>query len=249
MKTYLFYVLILIFSSELYSGQVVIGSANTSAGAILKLDTNSKALRIPLLSVTDRSSTVLPIPSPALGVMLYNTNTDITNDIASSITYWASDNRYHSQITATSTEDIISSSKIPTLVFTAAVGQKPYTASGSTAGGAYTTTKLTSAEILVDNYFGWNIGTNQYKVPSTGTYIVEFISEMSCTNGAGTSQHRLLKNGTNINSILGRYVVNRMYTALIETGNFTANDLLTFQYIFTANNYRMEAGTINIYKY
>ncbi|MDH6250620.1 hypothetical protein M2347_000347 [Chryseobacterium sp. H1D6B] len=250
MRTYLFYALILIFSSELYFGQVVIGSTNISAGAILKLDTNSKALRIPRLSVTNRTSTTTPIPSPALGVMIYNTNMDITNDITPSITYWASDNRYHSQTTPTATENIISSAQIPLLIFTAAIGQKPYTALGSSAGGSYTTVALTSSEILVDKYFGWNSGTNQYKVPSTGTYVVEFISEMSnSTNTGGTSVNRLLKNGTSIIAIAGRFVINRMYTTLISTQNFTANDLITFQYIFTANSYRIESGTINIYKY
>jgi hypothetical protein len=250
MRTYLFYALILIFSTELYFGQVVIGSTNISAGAILKLDTNSKALRIPQLAVTNRNSTTTPIPSPALGVMLYNTNMDITNDITPSITYWASDNRYHSQTTSNATENIISSAQIPLLIFTAAIGQKPYTVLGNSSGGSYTTVTLTSTEILVDKYFGWNSGTSQYKVPSTGTYVVEFISEMSnSTNTGGTSINRLLKNGVNINSIFGRFVVNRMYTTLINTQNFAINDFLTFQYIYTADNYRIESGTINIYKY
>lgn len=250
MRTYLSYLLILIFSTQLYFGQVVIGSTNISAGAILKLDANNKALRIPNLSVTNSSSTTLPIPSPAVGVMLYNTNMDITNNITPSITYWASDNKYHSQSTSTATESIISSAQIPLLIFTAAIGQKPYVLLGSTAGGASTTVTLTSSEILVDKYFGWNSGTSQYKVPSTGTYVVEFITVMSNSiNSGGTSVNRLLKNGTNIISISGRFVVDRMYTTLISTQSFSVNDLLSFQYIFTANNYRIESGTINIYKY
>lgn len=250
MKNTFFYIFILVLFSHFYFGQVVIGSDNVSAGAILKLDANNKALRIPNLSVTNRANTTTPIPSPALGVMLYNTNMDISNDITPSITYWASDNQYHSQATSTATENIISSAQIPLLIFTASVSQKPYTVLGTAGGGAATPLTLTTQEILVDEYSGWDVGTNQYKIPSTGTYVVEFISVMSnSANSGGTSTNRLSNNGTNISFISGRFVLNRMYTTLISTQNLTMGNLLALQYSYTAGNYRMESGTVNIYKY
>ncbi|WP_123868179.1 hypothetical protein [Chryseobacterium lactis] len=250
MKAKLFYLSILLFMAQFYFGQVVIGSANVSAGAILKLDANNKALRIPSLSVTDKTSITTPIPAPAVGVMLYNTTMDINNDLTPSIAYWGSDNKYHSQATSTATESIISSANIPLLIFTAAITQKPYTVLGTASAGAPTPLTLGAQEILVDKYSGWDLATNQYKVPATGIYVVEFISVMSnAANSGGTSTNRLLNNGSYIGFISGRFVLNRMYTTLISTRSLTVNHLLSFQYSFTAGNYRMESGTVNIYKY
>ncbi|AZB18093.1 hypothetical protein EG352_10055 [Chryseobacterium indologenes] len=250
MKTRLFCLSFLLFVSQLYLGQFVIGSTNVSPGAIVKLDANNKALRIPNLAITARNSTTTPITAPALGVLLYNTSMDINNDLTPSLAYWGSDNQYHSQATSTATESIISSANIPLLIFSANIGQKPYTVLGTASGGSATPLTLTSQEILVDKYSGWNLGTSQYTVPSTGIYLVEFVSVMSNTaNSGGTSTNRLLDNGSFIGFVSGRFVLNRMYTTLINTRNLTVNHLLSFQYSYTAGNYRMESGTINIYKY
>ncbi|MBV8328704.1 hypothetical protein [Chryseobacterium sp.] len=250
MKATLFYLFTFLLFTPFYFGQLVIGSTNVSTGAVLKLDANNKALRIPNLTISNKASTVAPIPSPALGVMLYNTTMDITNDLTPSITYWASDNQYHSEATSTATESIISSTHVPLLIFTAAVTQKPYTVLGTAGGGGATPLTLTSQEVLVDKYWGWNFSTNQYTVPSTGIYAIEFVSIMSnAANSGGTSTNRLSRNGSNISFISGRFVLNRMYTTLISTQNLNVNDILAFQYSFTAGNYRIESGTVNIYKY
>ncbi len=110
---------------------------------------------------------------------------DINNDLTPSLAYWGSDNQYHSQATSTATESIISSTNIPLLIFSANIGQKPYTVLGTASGGSATPLTLTSQEILVDKYSGWNLGTSQYTVPSTGIYLVEFVSVMSNTANSG----------------------------------------------------------------
>ncbi|ANF51882.1 hypothetical protein A0O34_15790 [Chryseobacterium glaciei] len=234
------------------SAQVIIGSANSSPAAILKLDANNKALRIPNLSVTNRTNAVTPILSPANGVMIYNTNTDINNDIAKGITYWGSDSKYHSQASYSATEAVISSSQIPLLIFSAAIGQKPNVPVGFTAGGGYTVLNLSTPEILFDKYLGWNMTNNQFKIPSTGIYMLEFVTDMSNTgNNGGTPVLRITKGGTTLISISGRFnnVSNRMYTTLITTQNLSVNDLLDFRYVYTDNNYSIQTGTLNIYKY
>ncbi|QBA19688.1 hypothetical protein EU348_00305 [Chryseobacterium indologenes] len=234
------------------NAQMVIGSANVSQSAILKLDSNNKALRVPSLSVTDNADAASPIASPATGVMFYNTNSNTASDIIKGITYWGSDNKYHHQANAASTDDIIAAANIPLLIFSAAVGQKATVPIGSAGGGAFTTLTLTPSEILFDKYAGWNSSTSQYKIPSTGIYMLEFISEMSNTgNNGGTTTHNILKGTTSLISAFGRdnLINNRMYTTIISTQNLILNDLMTFKYIYTANNYRIESGTINIYKY
>ncbi|NML72357.1 hypothetical protein HHL23_21590 [Chryseobacterium sp. RP-3-3] len=236
------------------NAQVVIGSSNVSLAAILKLDANNKALRIPNLSITSRTSTTIPIVSPVSGLTIYNTNTDIVNNIAKGITYWGSDNQYHSQATPTATEAAISSSQIPLLIFSAAIGQKPITPLGSAFGGSRVALTLTTPEIIMDKYSGWNVSTSEYKIPATGIYMIEFVANMSNTgNVGGTTILELYKAGitTLIATSYGGFnpLTNRMYTTLTTTQNLTVNELLNFKYWFTANNYRMESGTLNIYKY
>ncbi|MFC5875218.1 hypothetical protein ACFP3I_21905 [Chryseobacterium arachidis] len=83
-------------------------------------------------------------------------------------------------------------------------------------------------------------------------YMIEFITEMSNTgNNGGTTVHTLLRGASGLATSYGRdnTINNRMYTTTILTTNLTLNDLLTFQYIYTANNYRIQTGTLNIYKY
>lgn len=236
------------------NAQVVIGSGNVSLPAILKLDANNKALRIPNLSVTSRTNAVTPIVSPVSGLAIYNTNMDIVNNIAKGITYWGSDNQYHSQATSTATEAAISSSQIPLLIFSAAIGQKPITPLGSAFGGSNVALTLTAPEIIIDKYFGWNNSTNEYKIPANGIYMIEFVANMSNTgNAGGTTVLLLYKAGTAtlVTQSLGGFnpLTNRMYTTLTTTQNLILNELLNFKYWFTANNYRMESGTLNIYKY
>ncbi|EJL74036.1 hypothetical protein [Chryseobacterium populi] len=245
-------ILLLGVMMTMFNAQVVIGSTNVSQAAILKLDSNSKALRIPGLSITNRTNTVTPVASPAVGLFFYNTSSDAGNDIAKGIGYWGSDNRYHSQATFTATEEIISTSQIPLLVFSAAIGQKPITSLGSAAGGAFTKLTLSAAEIIIDKYSGWVTAANQYKIPASGIYMIEFITDMSNTgNNGGTTTQNILKGTANFASSYGRdnVINNRMYTTTISTQNLTVNDLLTFEYTYTANNYRIQSGTLNIYKY
>ncbi|MBB4805922.1 hypothetical protein HNP38_001194 [Chryseobacterium defluvii] len=232
--------------------QVVIGSGSVSPAAILKLDSNNKALRIPNLSITNRTDAANPIGSPAVGLMLYNTNTSISNDIAKGISYWGSDNRYHSAATPASTDEIISTSQIPLLVFSAAIGQKPVIASGSAVGGVPATLMLATSEILFDKFDGWNSTTSKYSIPSAGIYMLEFITEMSNTgNNGGTTLQEIIKGTTSLASAYGRdnIINNRMYTTVITTQGLAMNDLLAFKYSYTANNYRIQSGTLNIYKY
>ncbi|KYH06632.1 hypothetical protein A1704_23410 [Chryseobacterium cucumeris] len=234
------------------NAQMVIGSSNVSQSAILKLDSNNKALRVPNLSVTDNADAASPIASPATGVMFYNTNSNTANDIIKGITYWGSDSKYHHQANATSTDDIIATENIPLLIFSAAVGQKATIPIGSAGGGSSTTLTLTPSEIIFDKYVGWNSSTSQYKVPSTGIYMLEFITEMSnIGNNGGTTIQEIFKGSSSLVSAFGRdnVINNRMYTTVISTQNMTLSDLMTFKYLYTANNYRIESGTINIYKY
>lgn len=245
-------ILLLGLITAMFNAQVVIGSANISQAAILKLDSNTKALRIPSLSVTNREDAVTPIASPAVGVFFYNTNSDAGNDIAKGIGYWGSDSKYHSQATFTSTEEVISTSQIPLLIFSAAIGQKPITPLGSAAGGANTKLALTAAEIVIDKYSGWITASNQYKIPASGIYMLEFVTEMSNTgNNGGTTIQNILRGATNVAGSYGRdnTINNRMYTTTIITQSLTVSDLLIFEYGYTANNYRIQSGTLNIYKY
>lgn len=240
------------FIVSLANAQVVIGSSSVSQSAILKLDSSNKALRIPALSVANKADTSTPITNPATGVILYNTNDNIASDIAKGLTHWGSDNNYYSQATASSSEKIIQSTHIPILIFSAAIGIKPIIAAGSSAGGGFTDLTLTSSEILFDKYSGWNNSNNQYLTPSSGIYMIEFVTEMSNTgNIGGTTLQMILRGTSGLASSYGRdsTINNRMYTTTMVSTNLALNDLLTFKYIYTANNYRIQTGTLNIYKY
>lgn len=227
------------------NAQVVIGSYNITPAAMLKLDSNEKALKVPVLSILNKTDGASPISSPANGIMVYNSNNNIAANIGKSLSWWKSNNEYCFQANNSLIQESISDSHIPVLIFSARSGQKPIIAVGN---AGFTNVILSDSEIQLDYYSGWN--SNQYKISREGQYIVEFISEISAPDG-GTLSNRLITNGTNMPLIRGRYIptLSRAFATNISAHNFTANTILNFAYQYTNSNYRLESGTINIYKY
>lgn len=241
---------ILFFTTSFYWAQVVIGSSNVTSAAMLKLDHNTKAMRLPVLSVTNSSNSLTPVPSPTNGLLFYNSTTNIPNNIGRTLTYWSSDNQYHFQGTKNIAWQMINTARIPVLIFSAKIGQKPVT----TTTGA-TDVTLIPSEILEDTFSGWNPTTNRYNISMAGVYSAEFIPEISRSTTGGTLGNALITVTGMPNLILANDLVpfiNTILKAFPITGlmfNSTANVNIQFSYAANAANYRLNSGTINIYKH
>ncbi|WP_129056407.1 MULTISPECIES: hypothetical protein [unclassified Chryseobacterium] len=236
------------------NAQMVIGSDQVSDAAILKLDMANKALKIPLLSIPSKNNTQVPVQNPARGLLLYNTNPIISDNLDDEVSYWGNAGQYYSITTVNGIEDVIHDSNIPLMIFSTTVGQKNNIACGAGACSGWTWTSFnpTSAEILIDSYTAWNTGNNTYTIPATDTYVIEYNTNISnSSNGDGTSSQNIYRNGNSMNNVSGRYVTltNRAYTTVMLIQEFTKGDVVDFKYVYTQNNYRLETGTVNIYKY
>lgn len=241
--------LILLFIICIGRAQVVIGSSNVTPAAMLKLDSNVKALRIPALSITAKTDALTPIPSPANGLMLYNTNSNIPNEIGKSLAYWGSDNQYHFQ----GTQNIINSmvDRSPILVFSAKIGQKP---PFSTAVPK-PVVSLTSSEILKDTYGGWS--ANKYTISKAGIYTMEFVAELYDNSGSARWGQTHIELTPNISpnffeACVASFVplLGRACPSSILVYNLPANTRIEFKYVTNVlNSSRLNSGTINIYKH
>ncbi|ROI05112.1 hypothetical protein EGI16_07270 [Chryseobacterium sp. G0240] len=236
------------------SGQVVIGSDQVSEASILKLDMENRALKIPVLSIPSKGDIQNPVLNPARGLLLYNTSYLISENLDEGVAYWGNNNQYYSLTTRQGIEDIINDSHIPLMIFSTTVGQKNNIpcGAGTCSGWTWTPFNPTAAEILIDSYTAWNTGNNTYTIPVTDTYVIEYSTNISnSSNGDGTSSQNIYNNGSNINNAAGRYIstTNRAYTTVMMVRELTKGDVLDFKYVYTQNNYRLQTGTVNIYKY
>lgn len=247
-------ILSLFFFIKFLTAQVVIGSDKVSDAALLKLDMENRAFKIPLLPVTSKLDTQNPVQNPARGLLMYNTSHAISDNLDQEVSYWSGAGGYYSMTTAQGIVDVINDSKIPLMIFSTTVGQKNNIACGAGACSGWTWTPFdpTAAEILIDSFSAWNTSNNTFTVPATDTYVIEYSTNISNnTNGDGTSTQVIYRNGNNVNSSSGRYITstNRAYTTVMVVQELTEGDALDFKYVFTQNNYRLQTGTINIYKY
>ncbi|MBV8326519.1 hypothetical protein [Chryseobacterium sp.] len=236
------------------AAQMVIGSDQVSEAAILKLDMENKALKLPVLSISSKGNDQTPVLHPARGLLMYNTNQTISENLDNEVSYWGAAGQYYSLTTAQGIEDVINDSDIPLMIFSTAVGPKNNIACGAGACSGWTWTPFnpTSAEILIDSYTAWNIGNNTYTIPATDTYVIEYNTNISnSSNGDGTSSQAIYRNGGAINNAAGRYITStsRAYTTVMIVQEFTKGDVLDFKYVYTQNNYQLQTGMVNIYKY
>lgn len=241
------YYLFLIFTVCFCKAQVVIGSSNITPAAMLKLDSNIKGLRIPVFSITNNSDAVTPIPAPANGLMIYNTNISLPNGIARSIGYWGGDSKYHFQGTRDIARRTVASGRIPVLIFSAKIGPKPIITTGSAQ------VSLTETEILEDTYFGWSSSSNQYNISMTGVYTIEFIGQISHASGASYGFVDILRNGASLNAGCAAPFISSLNKSFpsshVTVNNITANNNLRFEYKLDVTNFKLESGTINIYQH
>jgi len=234
--------------------QMVIGSTDISSAAVLKIDIPDTAMKIPILSVAAKNNGQNPVSNPARGLLIYNTNKLISDNLIDGATYWGDNNQYYSFTTRQGIIDVINDSRIPLMVFSTTVGQKANVGcgAGTCSGWQWSPFDPTSSEILIDSFSAWNTGNNSYTIPLTDTYVIEYSTNISnSSNGDGTSAQNIYKNGISANVASGRFisVTNRAYTTVMMVQGFNAGDVLNFKYIYTQNNYRLQTGTINIYKY
>lgn len=247
MYKFLFFLFFTI-SVSICRAQVVIGSSNVTPSAMLKLDSNTKALRIPGFSIINSTDALAPISSPANGLMVYNTSSDIFNGIDKALAYWGSDGQYHFQGSTNIADNITDKDRIPILVFSANIGQKENISGAS----IYRTIPLTNDEILIDTHFAWD--NDKYIFPKNGVYTIEILVDLnkdSTNNTVGTVN--VIYSGTTVATNAQRVVppLNRGAIPVTLTRNFSANSNVTFNYRFDlgAGNYRIESGTINIYRH
>ncbi|KFF20102.1 hypothetical protein [Chryseobacterium sp. JM1] len=241
-------VFILTFIVYICQAQVVIGSGNVTPGAMLKLDSHVKGLRIPVLSITNKTSTVTPVLSPANGLIFYNTNTDIANNIGETLAYWSTDNQYHFHGTQNITKQIIYEARIPVLIFSAKIGSRPASTS------SFTQVSVTASEILEDTYYGWN--SNKYTISTAGVYTVEFTAEISHPTGTGVilSRSTISVSGQGPSSVItsaSPFIISlkKGFSPATLTFNALANTNIVFRYSLDMPNYQLESGTISIYKH
>lgn len=253
MKKKIIHILFSLLVSQGYA-QMVIGSDQTSEAAVLKLDMGNKALKIPVLTISGKGDVQIPVQDPERGLLMYNAQQNISDNLDDEVSYWGNGNQYYSLTTAQGIEDVINDSHIPLMIFSTTVGQKNNIPCGAGACSGWTWTPFnpTPAEILIDSYTAWNTGNNTYTIPATNTYVIEYNTNISNnSNGDGTSSQNIYRNGSGINNASGRYITstNRAYTTVMMVQEFTKGDVLDFKYVYTQNNYRLQTGTVNIYKY
>ncbi|WP_131724396.1 hypothetical protein [Chryseobacterium indologenes] len=249
MYKFLFFLFFTI-SVSICRAQVVIGSSNVTPSAMLKLDSNTKALRIPGFSIINNTDALTPISSPANGLMVYNTSSDISNGIDKALAYWGSDGQYHFQGSTNIADNITDKDRIPILVFSANVGPKQPDTAGTTI---FKTIPLAGAEILLDQHFAWN--SDRYIFPKSGVYTVEILIDLSKSSTiTNIGELRIINNGTTVATSFVKVIpsFNRGSIPVTLTRNFNANTNLIFNYRFSnlgAGTYRLESGTINIYRH
>ncbi|MDR2275808.1 MAG: hypothetical protein LBF27_33175 [Sphingobacterium sp.] len=239
--------------TKVYS-QFVIGSDKAASASILKLDMPDRALKLPVLSVLSKGNGQDPVLEPANGLMFYNSNPVITENLIDGICYWTEEGQYNSFTTNKGIDEVINDSHIPLMIFSSTTGAKANVpcGAGACSGWTWTSFNPSSAEISIDSYQGWDLSNHTYTIPSTEFYVIEYNTNISnSANQGGTSSQVLYVNGTNLNSTSGRYITSTAiaYTSTMLIHQFNKGDVLDFKYVFTQNNYRLEMGNVNIYKY
>lgn len=233
-------------------GQSAIGSRAQSDVAQLDLESSSKGVLVPGMSVPESGDNASPVQDPAVGLWLFNTGPgNIKQNLGWGSTYWGTGPKYQTMCTTNGIYDIIEDSNIPLLIFSIQAGQKNNIPCGTgSCGGQRVKLVPTASEILIDNFYGWNQAGSNYSVNEDAIYVIEYVSEIS-NSGGGTSVEDIFLNGSSNGFAFGRYLtsMSRAYTTLSVVMNVKAGDKLEFYYSYTANNYRLENATINVYKY
>jgi len=246
--------LILLFENGLLYGQSSIGDKNTSEVAQLNLENSNKGLLLPMTSVTESSNGVLPVQSPAVGLWLYNkAQAPISQNLKKGITYWGADAHYEAMATEDGIHDILTDSHIPLLVLSAKLGQKATVSCGTGAcGGSVQKLVALASEIIIDPFEGWLLTSSSYEIVEGGVYVIEYSTELSnSSNQGGTSFLRMNLNGSSYGFTFGRFVsaMNRAYGTFSTVVRVNEGDVFDFYYSYTADNYRIQEATINIYRY
>ncbi|MEG1312750.1 MAG: hypothetical protein RSD40_00375, partial [Bacilli bacterium] len=198
--------LIYVLSCNSIYSQVVIGSENVSNASILKVDIPNKAIKLPTLSITDKNDNQSPVLNPARGLLFYNVNNMISDNIIDGVSYWGYNNQYQTFTTKKGIEDVIKDSHIPLMIFSSTVGQKSNIAcgSGSCSGWTWTSFNPVPSEVFIDSYTAWDINDHMYEIPETETYIIEYSTNISNNaNGDGTSNQNLFVNGNSLSFSAG----------------------------------------------
>lgn len=233
-------------------GQSVVGSKIQSAAAELELNSDSKGVLLPMMAVPESEDAGSPVQGPAAGLWIFNTGpSNIKQNLGWGSTYWGPGPKYQTMSTLSGIYEIIEDSNIPLLIFSIQAGQKNNVPCGTgSCGGQRVKLIPTAPEVLIDNFYGWNPGGSYYTVKDDAVYIIEYVSEIS-NSGGGTSVEDIFLNGSRSGFAFGRYLnsMSRAYTTLSVVLNMRADDKLEFYYSYTANNYRLENATINVYKY
>lgn len=244
---------LMIFPSAVFS-QIVIGSDAVSPASILKLDMPNRALKLPVLSIPAKENVQSPVANPARGLLFYNSNARISDNLIDGISYWGANAQYYSLTTRQGIEDVIDDSNIPLMILSSAVGQKANVpcGAGTCSGWTWTSFNPVTSEILIDSYSAWNTGNNTFTIPDTDTYVIEYSTNISnSSNGDGTSSQIVYRNGNSVNFTSGRFITttNRAYTTTMFVQEFNKGDVIEFKYVYTQNNYRLQVGNVNIYRY
>ncbi len=237
-----------------FYGQAVIGNKNVSAVAQLDLSYADRGLLLPMISITDNSNGLLPIQNPAIGLWFYNkASAPIGQNLRKGTSYWGDGSRYQAMSTEDGIHDVLADSKIPLLVLSAKVGQKATIACGTGACGGSSQKLVPSAsEIIIDPFETWMLTSGSYEIIKGGIYVIEYSTDLSnSSNEGGTSSLRMNLNGSTHGFAFGRFVstMNRAYGTFSTVVEVSEGDVFDFYYGYTANNYRIEEATINIYRY
>lgn len=252
-KLKLFFLFFLYQTGFIY-GQAAIGNKNISTVAQLDLNHANRGLLLPLLSVTESSNDLLPVQNPAVGLLLYNKALPpIRQNLKKGTTFWGDGSRYQTMSTATGVHDVLADSHIPLLVLSSKIGPKATVPCGTGAcGGSIQKLVPLASEIMLDLFKGWIVSSSRYEIIESGVYVVEYFTDLSNSgNQAGTSTLNMTLNGSSQGFAFGRFVsaMNRAYGTFSTVIEVNEGDTLDFYYSFTANNYRIQEATINLYKY
>jgi hypothetical protein len=165
------------------NGQIGIGTSSPDASAALDITATNKGLLIPriaLNSTTDAST----ITSPAAGLLIYNTNTSLSD--GSGIYYNSGTSASPSWVKLASNS---SSAFIPSLK----LATKGNSTTVTTAGGVYSTLSLSSVSFNDGNY---NSSSSTYTIPNSGYYqISAMLTAAANANGNNNGSIFILVNG------------------------------------------------------
>ncbi|WP_449388825.1 hypothetical protein [Chryseobacterium lineare] len=166
------------------NGQIGIGTSSPDASAALDVTSTNKGLlisRIALNSTTDSST----IASPAAGLLIYNTNTLLSDGAGIYYNSGTSASPLWSKLASNSSTAFIPTLKLAT---------KGNSTTVTTSPGAYSTLSLSNVSFNDGNY---NSSSSTYTVPSSGYYqISAMLTAAANASGNNNGSIFILVNGS-----------------------------------------------------